>query len=82
VPRLPGSEFASSVVNGVQTFSQRVIGDLPGFTSRVTRVTNPPPKSSSYSRSRRGGRSSGGGCACACACACAGCACACAGGGR
>jgi len=76
VPKLPGSDFASSMVTGVQTFSQKVIGNVTDFTSRVTNVTNPPPKPSS---SRGGGRSGGG---CACACACAGCACACAGGGR
>jgi len=77
VPNLPGSDFAASMVTGVQTFSQKVIGNVTDFTSRVTNVTNPPPKPSSSSR---GGRSGGGGCACACACA--GCACACAGGGR
>jgi hypothetical protein len=78
VPRLPGSDFAASVANGMQTFSQKVIGNVTDFTSRVTNVTNPPPKPSSTS-----GRSSGGGGrSCACACACAGCACACAGGGR
>ena len=76
VPKLPGSDFASSMVTGVQTFSQKVIGNVTDFTSRVTNVTNPPPKPSSSSR---GGRSGG---SCACACACAGCACACAGGGR
>lgn len=78
VPRLPGSDFASSVAVGMQTFSQKVIGNVTDFTSRVTNVTNPPPKPSS---SRGGGRG-GGGRSCACACACAGCACACAGGGR
>ncbi|HEY5730191.1 MAG TPA: hypothetical protein VIS72_09090, partial [Anaerolineales bacterium] len=77
VPRLPGSDFASSVAVGMQTFSQKVIGNVTDFTSRVTNVTNPPPKPSA---SRGGGR--GGGSSCACACACAGCACACAGGGR
>jgi len=77
VPRLPGSDFAASVAVGVQTFSQKVIGNVTDFTSRVTNVTNPPPKPSASSRS--GG---GGGRSCACACACAGCACACAGGGR
>lgn len=76
---LPGADFAASVVTGVQTFSQKVIGNVGDFTSRVTNVTNPPPKPSST-----GGRSGGGGGghSCACACACAGCACACAGGGR
>jgi hypothetical protein len=76
---LPGADFAASVVGGVQTFSQKVIGNVNDFTSRVTNVTNPPPKPSST-----GGRSTGGGGSrgCACACACAGCACACAGGGR
>jgi hypothetical protein len=75
MPQLPGADFAASMVTGVQTFSQKVIGNVSDFTSGVTNVTNPPPKSSS-SRSGGGGRS------CACACACAGCACACAGGGR
>jgi hypothetical protein len=75
-PRLPGSDFAASVVTGVQTFSQKVIGDVNTFTSRVTNTTNPPPPPS---RSTYHG---GGGGGCACACACAGCACACAGGGR
>ena len=74
---LPGADFAASVVGGVQTFSQKVIGNVNDFTSRVTNVTNPPPKPTSSGA--RGGRSGGG---CACACACAGCACACAGGGR
>ncbi len=72
---VPGSAFAASVVTSVQTFSSKVIGDVGGFTSKVTAKTNPPPKVSSGG----GGRSRGG---CACACACAGCACACAGGGR
>ena len=75
---LPGADFAASVVGGVQTFSQKVIGNINDFTSRVTNVTNPPPKPTSSGRSMGGGRSGG----CACACACAGCACACAGGGR
>jgi hypothetical protein len=73
---LPGADFAASVVGGVQTFSQRVIGNVNDFTSRVTNVTNPPPKPTTSGRSMGGGRG------CACACACAGCACACAGGGR
>jgi hypothetical protein len=74
---LPGSAFAASMVGGVQNFSNKVIGDLGGFTSRVTNKTNPPPPPS-----RSSGRSRSGGGGCACACACAGCACACAGGGR
>lgn len=77
MPNLPGSAFAASVVTGVQNFSKGVIGNVSDFTSGVTRVTNPPPKSTSSGRSGGGGGSS-----CACACACAGCACACAGGGR
>ena len=77
LPHLPGSDFAASVVTGIQGFSAGVIGDLTKFTGGITDSTNPIPKST-YS-----GRSSGGsGCACACACACASCACACAGGGR
>ncbi len=75
VPHLPGSDFAASVAGGIQTFSQRVIGDISTFTSGVTNVTNPPPPPS---RSSYSGHSGG----CACACACAGCACACAGGSR
>jgi hypothetical protein len=74
---LPGADFAASVVGGVQTFSQKVIGNINDFTSRVTNVTNPPPKPTSSGRSMSGGSRG-----CACACACAGCACACAGGGR
>ncbi|MEO8354302.1 MAG: hypothetical protein ABI621_00165 [Chloroflexota bacterium] len=81
VPRLPGSDFAAAVALGTQTFSQKVIGNVTDFTSRVTNVTNPPPKPAAGSS--RGGRpGGGGGRSCACACACAGCACACAGGGR
>jgi hypothetical protein len=78
MPRLPGSEFANSMVSGLEGMASSVVGNIESFTSGVTKVTNPPPVSSSSSRG--GGRSSGGGCACACACA--GCACACAGGGR
>lgn len=73
---LPGADFAAQMVTGVQTFSQKVLGNVNTFTEKVTNSTNPPPKPSSGTRS--GGRSGG----CACACACAGCACACAGGGR
>ena len=78
LPNLPGSDFAASVVNGVQNFSSNVVGNLASFTEGVTNKTNPVPVVTSSGRSG-GGRSSGG---CACACACAGCACACAGGGR
>jgi hypothetical protein len=81
IAHVPGADFAASVVNGVQTFSSKVVGNITDFTSKITSVTNPAPKYSSSSSSRSGSRS-GGGCACACACACAGCACACAGGGR
>jgi len=77
LPHLPGSDFAASVVNGVQDFSSNVIGNITDFTSKITNKTNPVPVTSSSS-----GRWSGGGGGCACACACAGCACACAGGGR
>ena len=77
VPSLPGSNFASSVVNGTQAFAAGAIGNLTSFTSGVTNKTNPVPKTTSTrSSGSSGGRS------CACACACAGCACACAGGGR
>jgi hypothetical protein len=75
LPSLPGSAFAASVVNGVQSFSSGVVGNLSEFTSSITNKTNPVPVAT-----RSGGGRSGGGCACACACA--GCACACAGGGR
>jgi len=73
---LPGADFAASVVGGVQTMSNKVIGNLNSFTSGVTNVTNPPPPPSTSSYHGSGGGH------CACACACAGCACACAGGGR
>ncbi len=76
LPHLPGSDFAASMVHGVQDFSSSVIGNVTDFTSKITNKTNPVPVSTS---SGGGGRSGGG---CACACACAGCACACAGGGR
>ncbi len=78
MPTLPGSHFAASIVGGAQSFASGIIGDITGFTSKVTGATNPVPKPT-YSSSRSGG---GGGHSCACACACAGCACACAGGGR
>jgi hypothetical protein len=79
LPNLPGSDFAASMVNGVQAFSAGVIGDLTGFTGGITNKTNPPPPPSRSTWRSGGG---GGGSSCACACACAGCACACAGGGR
>lgn len=81
MPSLPGSDFAASVVTGVETFASSVVGNISDFTSGVTDKTNPVPKPSPSSSSRGGGWS-GGGSSCACACACAGCACACAGGGR
>jgi hypothetical protein len=76
-PNVPGSDFAASLVNGVQGFAGNAVGDLTTFTSGVTNLTNPVPVSTSSGHS-----SGGGGGHCACACACAGCACACAGGGR
>lgn len=78
LPKLPGSDFAASMVSGVESFSQNVIGNLTSFTDTITNKTNPVPKTT-YTRTGGGG---GGGRSCACACACAGCACACAGGGR
>lgn len=78
--RVPGSDFAASLANGVQTFSSKVVGNINEFTSSITSVTNPAPKVTTSTRS--GGGFSSGGHSCACACACAGCACACAGGGR
>ncbi|MCX8025200.1 MAG: hypothetical protein N3A60_08360 [Thermanaerothrix sp.] len=80
LPKLPGSDFAASMVRGVEAFSASVIGNVTEFTGKITARTNPPPPPTSSSMTRRGG--GGGSCACACACACAGCACACAGGGR
>lgn len=84
MPKLPGANFAASIVNGVQSFSSKVVGNISDFTSGVTNKTNPVPVTTYTSRSGsgRGISGSGGHCACACACACAGCACACAGGGR
>ncbi len=76
LPTLPGSAFAASVVNGVEGFSSKVVGNIGDFTNKVTQKTNPVPVST------RSGGSSGHSGGCACACACAGCACACAGGGR
>lgn len=79
MPKLPGSDFAASMVNGVESFSSDVVGNLNSFTDSITNRTNPVPKTTYTSSGRSGG---GGGRSCACACACAGCACACAGGGR
>ncbi|MBE9523490.1 MAG: hypothetical protein IMY76_00220 [Chloroflexi bacterium] len=76
MPHLPGSDFAASVVGGIESFAGGVVGDITDFTGGITSKTNPIPKTTS------GGSRSGGGGSCACACACAGCACACAGGGR
>jgi hypothetical protein len=80
MPTLPGSDFAASIVNGVQNTASNLVSNVVGFTNGVTKSTNPPPPPSKSSG--RSFSSGGGGCACACACACAGCACACAGGGR
>ena len=80
LPHLPGSDFAASLANGVQSFAAGAVGNITNFTSKITGVTNPLPKSTSSGSYRSGGSS--GGHSCACACACAGCACACAGGGR
>lgn len=79
MPTLPGSDFAGSIVGGVQDFATSVVGGISTFTSDITNKTNPVPKTTSSSG---GSFRSGGGSSCACACACAGCACACAGGGR
>lgn len=82
LPHLPGSDFAAGLVNGVQDFSAKTIGNVATFTSAITNKTNPIPKSSYSSSSWSKGSGSSSRSSCACACACAGCACACAGGGR
>jgi hypothetical protein len=85
MPKLPGADFAASIVTGVQNFSGKVVGNITDFTSGITNKTNPVPVTTYSSRSGGSSGGIGGGghsCACACACACAGCACACAGGGR
>ncbi len=79
LPHLPGSDFAASLVRGVQSTAGNMVTSVAAFTGGVTKTTNPPPPPTAY---RGGGGFSGGGHSCACACACAGCACACAGGGR
>ena len=76
LPTLPGGAFAASVINGVQSFSAGIIGNIINFTDGVTAKTNPASVTTSS------GFHSGGGSHHSCACACAGCACACAGGGR
>jgi hypothetical protein len=76
---VPGANFAASLATGVQTFSNKVVGNVGEFTQSITKVTNPPPKPATSTYRSGGG---GGHFSCACACACAGCACACAGGGR
>jgi hypothetical protein len=85
LPTLPGSDFAASMVHGVESFSAGVVGNLAAFTGGITNKTNPIPISATTNKSTWSKGSGGGGgsfhCACACACACAGCACACAGGG-
>ncbi len=73
---MPGAKLANEMVSSVEGFSGKLITNVENFVTGVSRVTNPPPQTSS---GRSGG---GGGGGCACACACAGCACACAGGGR
>jgi len=78
LPTLPGAQFASSMVTGVQNTAGSIVSDLTSFTGGVTDKTNPVPIRTVSSGGSRGGSSGG----CACACACAGCACACAGGGR
>jgi len=75
LPHLPGSDFAASMVGGIESFASGVVSNITDFTGGITNKTNPIPKTSS-------GGSRSGGSSCACACACAGCACACAGGGR
>lgn len=82
MPRLPGSDFAASLLGGMQTTAAGIVGDITGFQGSVTSKTNPVPVTRTVSGSG-GFRGGGGGhSSCACACACAGCACACAGGGR
>ncbi len=83
MPRLPGSDFAASLLGGIQTTAAGVVGDITGFQGSITSKTNPVPvvRPVSGSSGWRGG-GGGGHSSCACACACAGCACACAGGGR
>jgi len=80
LPTLPGAAFAATIVRGIESTSSGIVRNVTDFTGGVTKVTNPPPISSSGGKSYGGG--GGSSCACACACACAGCACACAGGGR
>ena len=60
LPHLPGSDFAASMVNSVQTFSGNVIGNLTDFTGKITSKTNPVPVVVSSSRSYRSGGGGGG----------------------
>jgi hypothetical protein len=76
--KLPGSEFAHSIVTGFENMGKNIVGSVPSFSTGVAQVTNPPPPPPPPSSGGGGGWGGGG---CACACACAGCACACAGGG-
>lgn len=80
MPRIPGADFAASMVNNASAMTASVIGSVGDFTGGITNRTNPIPVTPGSGGGFRGG--GGGGAACACACACAGCACACAGGGR
>ncbi|MGB4594837.1 MAG: hypothetical protein WBI14_02915 [Anaerolineaceae bacterium] len=80
MPKIPGADFAASMINNASAMTASVIGGVGDFTGGITNRTNPIPVQPSSGGGFRGG--SGGGTSCACACACAGCACACAGGGR
>ena len=62
LPNLPGSDFAASVVGGVQNFAGGVVGNINDFTSTITNRTNPPPPPPPRSSSGRSG-GGGGGCA-------------------
>jgi len=80
MPKIPGADFAASMINNASAMTASVIGSVGDFTGGITNRTNPIPVTTSSGGGFRGG--GGGGHSCACACACAGCACACAGGGR
>lgn len=51
-PRLPGANYAASIVNSVQDFSSRVIRDMGGFTDRVHEATDLRPIYSYWDESR------------------------------